>query len=237
MIHVQIQVSVGQFVVYLFLNTVSGDQPLDLISGGCVRLLNKSSDNIITACVDPIILRRYRRVHFQRMAVAHHIPWTVDSQTAKPITIIPFFYLFIFFHELIIRKHFSDFRVRKAECSVILYIFYRINIQVVQSRKNTLPGDPQTPGKYSKIQASVCFENLTEQSPEQLYHVVVISALVRFVQRHIILIDQHYRLLPIIFVQKARQHQQTFLQKPIRHREFSCIIQLDQLPVLLSLCC
>ena len=35
-----IQVSVGQFVVYLFLNTVSGDQPLDLISGGCVRLLN-----------------------------------------------------------------------------------------------------------------------------------------------------------------------------------------------------
>ena len=49
-----------------------------MFSGGCIRLLNKSSDNIITACVDPIILRRYRWVHFQRMAVAHHIPWTVQ---------------------------------------------------------------------------------------------------------------------------------------------------------------
>ena len=65
-------------------------------SGCCPA--RKLLDDVVTAGVYPVILRFYGGRHSKCMAVAYHVPGTIDVQITETVTVIPFFYGIISVH-------------------------------------------------------------------------------------------------------------------------------------------
>lgn len=69
--------------------------------------------------------------------------------------------------------------------------------------------DPQAAGQHGKREAAVCLERPPEHSADQADHFLIITVILRFVQRHVIFVDEEDRLLAVMFVQKPGQEQET----------------------------
>src|SRR5699024_12216588 len=68
---------------------------------------------------------------------------------------------------------------------------------VCSSDLDTLFRDPQASGKYSKIQAVVSFQSITEEVTDKADHLIIISCLERLIKRNIIFIDQQDDFLAV----------------------------------------
>ena len=195
MIQICIQIPVGQFLMNLLLNTAAADQLLNLISGSRIRFLYEVSDNIVAACIHPVILR-HRCISIPKIiAVIDHIPWAVYICISKLIAVIPFLNEVIFLHKSIVIQHPSNFFIRKTKILVITYIFHRIHFKIIQSCKDTFFRYSQASRKNCTIQAAVRLKRLPKQSPDKLHHGIIIAGPICLIERHIIFIDQNDRFL------------------------------------------
>ncbi len=113
------------------------DQLLDLVSGRLFCHADESADNVVAACVYPVILRICVRIHFQFVAVAHDVPRTVYFQITETITVIPFFDHVISVHFIVVSEHFPDLCVCEAKVFVVQDVFYGNNFEIIKSCKNT----------------------------------------------------------------------------------------------------
>ena len=81
--------------------------------------------------------------------------------------------------------------------------------QVVQSGKNTFFGDSETPCKHRKIQTVIRLQRIAKQITDEIYHLIIISGLKRFIQWNIILIDQQDDTLTVMLLQQPGKCIQT----------------------------
>ena len=138
-INAGVQISVCQLLTYHLFHTPAVYQQFKLVAGRGVCLAHKTPDDIIAACVYPVILRAHRRLHFERMTITYHIPWAVNVQCPKTIPVIPLLYNIVFLHETIVFQHLSNFCICEAKGFMILNILYGIYIEIIEPRENTLP--------------------------------------------------------------------------------------------------
>ena len=83
------QLAVGQFQPQALLDRLPGDQPLDFLLRALVRLVHKPPHHVVSAGVDPVILRMRVRLGAQAIHMVDHIPGAVHLRIAKAITIVP----------------------------------------------------------------------------------------------------------------------------------------------------
>ncbi len=80
---------------------------------------------------------------------------------------------------------------------------------MIQTGKNALLRNPKTSGDHCKIQIRIRLQNLAEQGADQRDHLRIIPILIRLIQRHVILINQHDHRHRIMSVKQPRQDLQT----------------------------
>ena len=97
-------------------------------------------------------------------------------------------------------QHVPDFSIGKAEVFIIFHISDGQHTEVVESRKNTLPRNSKTSGQHRKMEAAVALQYTAEKIADQPHHFIVITGVLRLVQRDIIFINQEYGFLAIMFV-------------------------------------
>ena len=122
--------------------------------------INKVVDHFISACVQPIILRRKIWIFNMVTAIIDHIPRTINIRFSESVSIIPVLYCFIIRIQFVIVKHISHFIVCKTE------IFIKCNFcdwkyfKIIKSCKYTFLRYTQTPGQNRKFQTIICFQNI-----------------------------------------------------------------------------
>lgn len=89
MFHIFVQVPVCQFLMDSLTYLLSVNQPLDFLSCFPGRLLNKSPDDIISACITPECLWLFVSIRTKFRTIVDHVPWTIYIRISKMITIIP----------------------------------------------------------------------------------------------------------------------------------------------------
>ena len=168
-----------------------------------IRHLNKTSDRVVATGVAPVILRLCLRVGTNLTAAADNIPWTININGTKTVSIIPLSDLFIMFIHFVIIKKLSDFPVCKAKMLLEFHIRNGQHPQIIQPRKNTLLRDTHTSRQHRHEQISVRFQPLLKHIPYQHDHLIIISLLKRFRKRHVILINQENDLSSMMFLEQS----------------------------------
>ena len=90
-INAGVQISVCQLLTYHLFHTPAVYQQFKLVAGRGVCLAHKTPDDIIAACVYPVILRACHTRIAQISTVIYHIPRTINTGITKQISIIPLF--------------------------------------------------------------------------------------------------------------------------------------------------
>src|SRR5699024_4106119 len=88
---------------------------------------------------------------------------------------------------------------------------------VCSSDLDTLFRDPQASGKYSKIQAVVSFQSITEEVTDKADHLIIISCLERLIKRNIIFIDQQDDFLAVMLFEELGKSLQACRRHAFRH--------------------
>ena len=216
MFHGIIQPVISQFLMDLFFHGLPGNQPFQFaLCYSFVHSFNKMSYDIIAAGIGPEILRSGVFVCAKFITIADHIPWTIDFQISKTVSVIPFLCQFVSVqHPIIFQK-----RPYLSVCKTIMlckfYIGNGINLRIIKSRKNTLFCHPQASGQHRKLKAPVCLQRLFKHVPDQHDHLIIISVFTGLCQRNIILVDQDDDLLPIMLLQQQRQRLQAACQRRV----------------------
>ena len=84
------------FLVDFLLNDLTADQTLHLGLGDPIsQRFYEMSDNLVSAGIQPVILRLQSRICPPFIYITDHIPRAVYIHIAKPVTIVPFPYILV----------------------------------------------------------------------------------------------------------------------------------------------
>ena len=108
--------------------------------------------------------------------------------------------------KFIVFQHLPYFFIGKSEILVKLYICNGKNFQIIQSCKNTFPGNAHTSSQHRKFQAVICLKRILKQVADKDNHLIIIFPFKCFCQWNIIFIDQNNYFFPIMLFKKFGKH-------------------------------
>ena len=148
------------------------------------------TDNRIITGVFPEALRSGIRIILQSVNIIQHIPWAIDIESSKVITIIPCPNQLRLILITCICKDPLHIRLREAKIFVQPRIRNCIGNKIIGSSKNALLRDLQAACDHCKLQITVIFQRSTHNGTNDLQHLIIIAMGTGFCHRDIIFIQQ-----------------------------------------------
>ena len=221
---------VGQFQPNRLLDGFSRNEPLDLALRGLIGFIHETPDQIVSAGVDPVGLGFCVRFAAKSVYVVDHVPWAIHVHAAKAIAVIPFFCFAVMRCQVIIVQERLHFSVCEAEVLVEAAVRDGQHLEVVQPGKNAFLRYAQAARQHRELQVIVRFQRLTEQTANQRDHLFIVAVLERFIQRHVIFVDQEDGLLVVVFIEEQGKRLETGRQHNRSHVILT-VFQLQQCTV------
>ena len=188
-LYTAIDLIIGQIQTQLLLDGLSGDQTLDLVPRGFIRLRNKTFYKIIATGIDPVCLRARIDVIQATVHMVDHFPRTVHIHVTEAIAVVPLLRLRILRFQVIIREQLPHFRIRKPKLLIETRIRNRQNLKIIQSGENALLRNTKTARQHREIQRVIRFQCFSKQRTHKRHHLPIVAMLECLIKRHIVLID------------------------------------------------
>ena len=178
---------------------------------GFIRVLYKISNQFIAAGVNPKRLWLYLRISQQLLGKVDDVPRTIHIRIAKAVSVVPRFGFKKMLFQLIIGQQPLYFIICESKLLIVLCIYNGVHIKIIQPSEYTLLRHPQTACQHRKVQIIVRLQRLAKQAANQRNHLVVVSVVIRLIQRHIIFINQQDYLPAMVLIEQLRKHTKTVL--------------------------
>lgn len=98
------------------------------------------------------------------------------------------------------RLHFS---ICEAKVLVEAAVRDGQHLEIVQPGEDAFLRHAQTSCQHCELQVIVRFQRLTEQAANQRDHLFIVAVLERFIQRHVVFVDQEDGLLPVMLIEQG----------------------------------
>ena len=125
------------------------------------------------------------------------------------------------------RLHFS---ICEAKVLVEATVRDGQHLEVVQPGKDAFLRHAQTSRQHRELQKIVGFQRLPEQAANQRDHLFIVAVLERFIQRHVVFVDQEDGLLVVVFIEEQGKRLETGRQHNRSHVILT-VFQLQQCTV------